>query len=145
MFLETWLGYVSAILILMITPGPSQLLMLSNSMAHGFKRSIATAAGDLSANTLQMVVAGVGLVGVLYTSRNTFVVIKWLGVAYLVAMGLRLVLRAGSGAIAQPARLKSGKALYLQGFVTSASNPKASVFFAALFPQFIDPNRPVSA
>ena len=110
MALETWLGFVSAVVVMMITPGPSQLLMLSNSMGNGFRRSIATAAGDLTANSLQMAVAGVGLVSVLYASRNTFLVIKWLGVGYLVFMGARMILRAGSGGVGQPARRKSLKA-----------------------------------
>jgi homoserine/homoserine lactone efflux protein len=93
MSLEIWLAYLSAVLILMITPGPSQLLMLSNSLGSGFKKSTATAAGDLTANAIQMTIASVGLASILYLSQYTFIVIKWLGVAYLVYMGVKLILR----------------------------------------------------
>ena len=137
---EIWLAYISAVLILMITPGPSQLLMLSNSLGSGFRRSTATAAGDLSANAIQMTVASVGLVSVLYASQYTFTVIKWLGVAYLVYMGVRLIRRTQSEKMIEQEQTKSIKTLYMQGFITSASNPKAIIFFAALFPQFLNPN-----
>lgn len=89
MTFQIWLAYISAVLILMITPGPSQLLMLSNSLGSGFKRSIATVAGDLTANSFQMTIASVGLAGILYTSQYTFTIIKWMGVAYLVFMGIK--------------------------------------------------------
>ncbi|MQQ08469.1 hypothetical protein GFB49_08410 [Epibacterium sp. SM1979] len=66
--METWTLYVFTVLALMSTPGPSQLLMLTNSGVHGFRRSLATAAGDLSANALQMLAAGLGLAAVITAS-----------------------------------------------------------------------------
>ena len=146
MTLETWLAYVATVLLFMSTPGPSQLLMMSVAMSNGFRRSLANAAGDLSANALQMTLAGLGLAGVLMASGHGFAAVKWLGVAWLVWMGVRQIrasfsrtAAAGRTAPATPSRL------WLGGFVTSAANPKAIVFFAALFPQFIDPARPVPA
>lgn len=138
MTLEYWLAYVVTVLVLMSTPGPSHLLMLSNSLRHGFRPSLATACGDLSANVLQMLAAGLGLVTALAASRDLFVAIKWAGVAYLVFLGLRLILSAGAGSPSASGSA-SPRRLYAQGFLTSAANPKAVVFFAALFPQFIDP------
>ncbi|MGB0694216.1 MAG: LysE family translocator [Rhodospirillaceae bacterium] len=138
---EIWMLYVATVLALMSTPGPSQLLMLSNSMAHGFQRSLATAAGDLTANMLQMLAAGLGLAAILAASANALTVIKWAGVAYLIWLGVRMIRKAkvrdgaqGNDRATPKASLKS---LWLQGFLTSAANPKAVVFFAALFPQFI--------
>lgn len=144
MSIETWLLFVVTVLALMSTPGPSQLLMMSNSARHGFKRSTATAAGDLSANALQMLAAGLGLAALLAASANALTVIKWLGVTYLVWLGARMIWKARPNAPQPPARERetSLKALWLQGFLTSAANPKAVVFFAALFPQFIDTNAP---
>ena len=141
--LETVLAYVVTVLVLMSTPGPSHLLMLSNSATHTFKRATMTAFGDLSANTLQIIAAGAGLAAALLTSQTLFSVIKWMGVAYLFWLGLRLILNAGRNTSQQAAQKESLKKLYLQGFLTSAANPKAVVFFAALFPQFIDPAFPV--
>lgn len=136
---ETWAIYVATVLALMSTPGPSHLLMLSNSGAHGFGRSLATAAGDLTANFLQMLAAGLGLAALITASGAALSVIKWLGVAYLVWLGIRMIRNAKSSAAnANGAASKASlRSLWMQGFLTSAANPKAVVFFAALFPQFI--------
>ena len=138
MHIEVWTMYVVTVLAMMSTPGPSHLLMLSNSMAHGFRRSLATVAGDLTANLLQMLAAGLGLAALLTVYSNALVIIKWLGVAYLIFLGIRIIRNAGTqNADSQEAAPASAGKLWLQGFITSATNPKAIVFFAALFPQFI--------
>ena len=141
MTFNIWLLYVVTVLALMSTPGPSQLLMMSNSATHGFKKSLATAAGDLTANFFQMLAAGLGLAALIAASSNALTIIKWLGVIYLVWLGLRMIRRANTGIALDKGAKPSAtwKNLWLQGFFTSASNPKAVVFFAALFPQFIDP------
>jgi len=142
MQLELWVAYVLAILVMMSTPGPSHLLMLSNSLAHGFKPATATAFGDLSANTLQMILASLGLASAIKASANTFIIIKWLGVTYLVYLGLKLIFSTQEKTTSK--RNESNrKHLYWQGFITSASNPKAIIFFAALFPLFIDTQMPI--
>lgn len=143
---EVWLLYVTTVLVFMATPGPSHLLMLSNAMRHGFKPSLATAAGDLSANALQMLAAGLGLAALLVTSQNALSIIKWAGAAYLLWMGVRLLRQANTAhAGAKPAPTPKLKTLWFQGFFTSAANPKAVVFFAALFPQFISIEQPFAA
>ncbi len=139
MTIETWTIYVLTVLALMSTPGPSQLLMLSNSGAHGFKRALSTAAGDLTANALQMLAAGLGLAAIVAASGTALAVIKWAGVAYLLWLGFMMIRRAKpDDPHLDEARPKASlKTLWMQGFLTSAANPKAVVFFAALFPQFI--------
>ena len=139
MTLETWFLFVATVFALMITPGPSQLLMLSNSAKHGFARSTATALGDLTANALQMLAAGLGLAAVLAASENALLAIKWSGVLYLVLLGARMIWRARPNAPQTSGGIPHAplKTLWLEGFLTSAANPKAVVFFAALFPQFI--------
>ena len=140
---EIWTIYVVTVLALMSTPGPSHLLILSNSMTHGFKRSLATVAGDLMANFLQMLAAGLGLAALLRASGNALLIIKSLGVAYLIWLGLRMIRKAGTQrTAASQATRTSLRKLWLQGFITSSTNPKAIVFFAALFPQFISADRP---
>ena len=143
MSVETWLTYVATVFLLMSTPGPSQLLMLSNSMAHGWQRSLATASGDLTANLLQMLAAGLGLAALIVTFDNALTIIKWCGVAYLVWLGARMILSAGAAGKAKSATAQGRlRTLWLQGFVTSATNPKAIVFFAPLFPLFIAADAP---
>jgi threonine/homoserine/homoserine lactone efflux protein len=118
--------------------------MLSNSGAHGFRRSLATAAGDLSANALQMLAAGLGLAAVLAASGTALSIIKWAGVAYLIWLGIRMIRRADQHmpAGSNAKHVVSLRQLWLHGFVTSAANPKAIVFFAALFPQFLQAESP---
>ncbi len=139
MSIEIWTLYVATVLALMSTPGPSQLLVLTNSGVHGFRRSLATAAGDLSANALQMLAAGLGLAALIAASSVALAVIKWAGVAYLIWLGVRMIRQAKPDDPAfRGQRTKTPlRRLWMQGFLTSAANPKAVVFFAALFPQFI--------
>ena len=135
---ETWILFILAVLALMSSPGPSHLLMLSNSATYGFKRATATICGDLSANMLQMLAAILGLSFLITSSSNVFNFIKWIGVAYLVWNALNMFFRKNN--LKKVKKINSNKIfkkLYFQGFITSTSNPKAILFFAALFPQFI--------
>ncbi len=142
MTFEFWAVYVATVLLLMSTPGPSQLLILSNAGKYGYRRSIATIFGDLTANALQMIAAGFGLAALIAASENVLFFIKWFGVIYLIWLGVRMIRNAKAGTVEEGVVRSeiSLKALWLQGFLTSAANPKAVVFFAALFPQFIDAN-----
>lgn len=143
MSFDIWALYVTTVFLFMLTPGPSHLLMLSNSMTHGFRPSIATAIGDLTANALQMLAAGLGLAALIVASQHALTVIKWAGVAYLLWMGIRMWRTAGKEPLSMRSQVStSPRKLWLQGFVTSAANPKAVVFFAALFPQFITAGQP---
>ena len=144
MSLETWLSYVAVLLVFMVTPGPSHLLMLANSVTNGASRAMATAAGDLSANTLQILAAAFGLASLTVVAQDAFEVVKWAGVAYLVWLGVMKIRNAARHNV-QGAGLPrtSLKRLYMQGFITSAANPKAVIFFAALLPQFIDHGQPL--
>ncbi len=141
MSLETYLVYLGVLAAFFATPpDTSQLLIVSNSLRHGLRRSMATVAGDLSANALQMTLAAFGLTAVIAASADALWVVKWAGVAYLVWIGLRLMLSRG---LADAAGAAHGGRLFRQGFVTSTANPYAVVFFGALFPQFIDPGLPL--
>jgi len=137
MNLEVFIVFLSTVLVFMMTPGPSHLLMLSNSIQHGFKKSLATAVGDLSANFLQMLVASLGLVSLIHNAQEIFIFVKWAGVAYLVYVGLKLFFSKSPHNIKDSKQQSTSSSLFWQGFITSAVNPKAVIFFAALFPQFL--------
>lgn len=144
MSLETYLLYLAAVAVFFATPpDTSQLLIVSNAMKHGLRRSLWVICGDLSANVLQMTAAAFGLAAIITTSAQAFEWIKWLGVAYLVWIGMQLMMsRGGQGPeqrISEPRPTK----LFRMGFFTSMTNPYAVVFFAALFPQFIVPSADV--
>ncbi|MFK7939724.1 MAG: LysE family translocator [Roseovarius sp.] len=141
MSLETYLIYLGVLAAFFATPpDTSQLLIISNTLRHGLKRSTATIFGDLSANAVQMALAGFGLTAIIATSADALWVIKWAGVAYLVWIGIRLMRSPAARADMPPAHRGQ---LFRQGFLTSSANPYAVVFFGALFPQFIDPTLPV--
>src|SRR5690606_5742306 len=110
-------------------PDTSQLLIISNSVRHGLRRSVYTIAGDLAANCLQMTGAAFGLAAVIATSASAFLWIKWIGVAYLIWIGVQLVLSKNqTDEVAANASGQSFR-LFRQGFVTSMANPFAVVFF----------------
>jgi len=142
--METYLIYLAAVAVFFATPpDTSQLLIISNSVRHGLRRSAYTIAGDLTANSLQMTGAAFGLASIIATSASAFIWIKWLGVAYLVWIGMQLIRSKDQpGAVTADTSCQSFR-LFRQGFVTSMANPFAVVFFGALFPQFIDPSMPV--
>jgi homoserine/homoserine lactone efflux protein len=138
MSIETYLIYLGTVLLFFAhPPGPSQLLFIGGSIQHGLKRAMPIMAGDLSANAIQILIAGFGLASIIALSATAFTAIKWAGVAYLIWMGIRIIRDATRSKNAKPS--PSGRALFRSGFMTSAANPYAVVFFAALFPQFIDP------
>ena len=140
MTLDSYLLYLAALGVFFgIPPDTSQLLMISNSIRHFVRRSLWTVAGDLSANCLQMIAAAFGVSSLVAISADFFVWIKWLGVIYLLWLGLKLILRRDLVDIVQGAPVKSAWHLYQQGGLTSLANPFAVMFFVALFPQFIDP------
>ena len=142
MTLETYIVYLGTVLVFFAhPPGPSQLLFIGGSMQHGLRRALPILSGDLSANALQIAVAGFGLSTLIALSADAFTAIKWAGVIYLVWMGVRIIRDAATPRTIKPA--PSSGQLFRLGFVTSAANPYAVVFFAALFPQFIDPAVPV--
>ena len=138
---ELWLAYVATVSIIVITPGPSVLLAASHGMSHGLNKTFGTITGDLSANIIQMILAALGLGAILLASESLFYGMKWVGVGYLVYMGIKQW-RSSSQNLFKTENGKnvSVKKLFLTGFSVSASNPKAILFFAALFPMFIDPS-----
>jgi threonine/homoserine/homoserine lactone efflux protein len=141
---ETYFLYLAVVAAFFATPpDTSQLLVISNSIRHGLRRSVFTIAGDLLANCLQMTGAAFGLAALVAASATAFMLIKWLGVVYLIWIGLLLVLSKDRATDVAANRSGQSYRLFRQGFVTSMVNPFAVIFFGALFPQFIDPALPV--
>ena len=143
MTVDTYLLYLAALAVFFATPpDTSQLLIIANSARHGLRKSGWTIAGDLSANTLQMTAAAFGIAAAIAASSEIFRLVKWLGVAYLAWIGLRLFLSKSGGRAEAAGSAISPARLFRQGFVTSSANPFAVMFFAALFPHFINPAAP---
>jgi len=143
MTLATYLLYVAAVAVLIVTPGPTMLMCLTNAVNHGPARAMASAAGALLASVVIMSLSAMGLGAVLAASEAAFTVLKVVGAAYLVWLGVKTFRSQGGLALDTGAAAGSGKSLFGQGLLVGLSNPKALLFFAAFFPQFIDPASPV--
>ncbi len=128
-----------------IIPGPSMLLALTHGMQYGAKRALASALGNVTVTLLQAGVSIAGLGAVLIASEAVFQLVKWAGAAYLVYMGIGLwrsakLTLAPKDASAKPSARMGLKKMFLQAAFVTAGNPKAIVFFSAVFPQFINPD-----
>ena len=144
MTLTTWLLYVAAVLVLTMTPGPSVLMCISTSVQHGPRRALAASLGSTTAIACIMLLSMLGLGTVLASSELLFSALKWLGAGYLAYLGLISLLSKESNIVvpnASPPEAET-RALFTRGLLVGASNPKALLFFGALFPQFIDPSAP---
>jgi len=138
------LAYVATVFVFLLSPGPSHIFMLSTSLSHGINKSWPVGAGDLMGHVWQIAVAAIGLAGMIYSFQELFIVIKWAGVGFLVYLGLSQILKKGVAATRSTGDAQSRAAMFWKGFITSSSNPKAVVFFAALLPQFINPSKPTA-
>jgi threonine/homoserine/homoserine lactone efflux protein len=140
--LNTWLVFVAAVFVLTVTPGPSVLMAVSTSVNRGFRQAVLSSLGSTSAIVCIMVLSAVGLGAILSTSELLFSVLKWAGAAYLAYLGITSLLAPGGSVQLTEQQDTAQPRSYVRGFLVGASNPKALVFFTALFPQFIDPARP---
>ncbi|MFB2643362.1 LysE family translocator [Shewanella bicestrii] len=142
---ETWLLYLFAIVLIGISPGPIAMLSMSHGIHFGKKRSIATGLGSVSAALVLMAASAAGLGAIISASEYGFSLLKWCGAAYLVFLGIKLVLTKSQGQKLEVTKTEgkgTAKQLYKQAFLVGISNPKDLLFFAALFPQFIDLTAP---
>jgi len=143
MTLSTYLLYVAAVALLIITPGPTMLMCMTNSLNHGPRRAMTSVAGAVTAVLCVMVLSAMGLGALLATSETAFTVAKIVGAAYLVWLGIKTFRSDTVLKIDGEAARPTGRSFYLQGFLVGASNPKAVLFFAAFFPQFLNPAAPI--
>jgi threonine/homoserine/homoserine lactone efflux protein len=144
MTLSTYLLYVAAVALLIATPGPTMLMCMTNALNHGPRRAMTSVAGSVSAVLVVMVLSAMGLGALLAASETAFTAAKLIGAAYLVWLGIKTFRTDASPmAVDGQAAGKPRRSFYLQGLLVGASNPKALLFFAAFFPQFLNPAAPM--
>ncbi len=137
--LDLYPAFVLATTILILIPGPAVTLIVANSLAYGSRRALVTVAGSSSAIAMHLVITVLGMNSLMLWLAEWFEWLRWAGVAYLIYLGVQQW-RAKPFALDDATRLvASRRKLYWQGFVVNATNPKTLFFYAAFFPQFVDP------
>jgi homoserine/homoserine lactone efflux protein len=148
MDLSTWVAFAVLETILCITPGPAVLFTVGSTLSRGRTAGFAAMAGIVTGNTVYFVLSATSLGAILLASYEVFTLVRWVGAAYLVYLGLRAIFGkhdALSEAELVPSvarkRVDEGRGMtsFAGGTMTQLSNPKALIFFTALLPQFIDP------
>ncbi len=142
MDLNTWLIYLLAAIGLSLSPGPNGLLALTHGALHGRRKALYTIAGGALGFTTLIALSMFGIGALLKASIVWLAVMKWVGGAYLVWLGIQVWRSPPIGFEARaPVQPRAGWSLFRQGTLSALTNPKGLLFFAAFLPQFIDPAR----
>jgi homoserine/homoserine lactone efflux protein len=143
MDLPVWLTYFLATLILSVTPGPGVFSAISSGLHNGFRRGMWNSIGMQLASLILLVVVAVGLGAILIASETMFTVVKWIGVAYLIYLGIVTWRTQPRGFVDRDdGKLRTTREIFMHGFFVNITNPKGIIFFVAILPQFIDIARP---
>jgi homoserine/homoserine lactone efflux protein len=141
--LPLYLGFIAASVLLILIPGPNVSLIVANTIAHGTRYGLLTVLGTTAAIVVQLSLTVGGMTAVLRVLADWFDVIRWIGVVYLVILGIRSWCADPVSLGTISAQPRSFRTIVLRGFLISLTNPKTLLFYSAFFPQFITSNRPV--
>jgi threonine/homoserine/homoserine lactone efflux protein len=133
------LTFAIAGVVLVLIPGPSVMFVVSRALAHGRRAALTSVAGNTTGAALVSATVALGFGAVAAQSVAVFTVVKFIGAAYLVYLGVQTFRRRGdlAAALGGPAA-PPDRRLYWQGVVVGVTNPKVAIFFAAMLPQFVD-------
>jgi len=140
MSFETWLAFALASFVIVTIPGPTVLMVVSYALGHGRRAAYAIVAGVALGDFTAMTASMLGLGALLATSAEIFTIVKWIGAAYLVYLGIKLwraPVTTGEE-LAAPVEWSRWR-VFLNSYVAATLNPKGIVFYVAFFPQFLDP------
>ncbi|MCK4711517.1 MAG: LysE family translocator [Marinosulfonomonas sp.] len=139
MALETYLVFAITTIVVVFSPGAAAIAVASQGAANGWRRALFGVVGIASANVVYFVLSATGIAALIIASNLVFSVIKWVGVGYLIYLGLNAIFsRAGAIKVGQGTRQSRISALFMHGFVVEFANPKALLYFAAILPQFLN-------
>ena len=148
MSIELWLAFAAASAVLLAIPGPTVLLVISYALSHGKRAATATVAGVALGDFTAMTASMLGLGALLATSALLFTVLKWVGAAYLIYLGIKLwrAPAAHADAPGEAVSAERGRPLriFLHAYAVTALNPKSIIFFVAFLPQFLNHAEPIA-
>jgi homoserine/homoserine lactone efflux protein len=142
--LDTWLAFFVASWLISISPGAGAISCMSAGMRFGYRRGLWNILGLELGIMLVLVIVAAGLGAVLAASETAFAIVKWVGAAYLIWLGIQQW-RAPAAPVVLDGEMSAGgarRALVFRGFLVNATNPKGILFMLAVLPQFIDPAMP---
>ena len=146
MDLSVWITYFIATVILSVTPGPGVFSSISSGLHHGFRLGLWNGVGMQAANFTSVCLVSAGLGALLLASETLFSVVKWLGVGYLIYLGIVTWLSPTRGFEDKADdTANTPRDVFVRGFLVNITNPKGIIFFVAILPQFIDVARPQAA
>ena len=134
-------GFVAAALVVLLIPGPGVLYIVARSLSQGRRAGLISVLGLSAGALVHVAAATVGLSAILLASATAFGVVKTLGAAYLIYLGIRALLTRPAGASIDAPAPRSFQRLFTDGVIVSVLNPKIAVFFLAFLPQFVEPSR----
>ncbi len=138
------LTFILAVTVLMLIPGPNVALIIANSVAYGPRFGLLTVAGTSSAIVVQLVITALGMAEVMHVLGAWFEWLRWVGVAYLVFLGVKEWRTKPVDLTTTLPEPKSPRAIYMRALLVSLTNPKTLLFYGAFFPQFITPEHEVT-
>lgn len=141
---DTLLVFAAASLALLIVPGPAVFYIVTRSMSDGRRAGAVSMLGVETGGLVHVAAAALGVSALLASSVVAFAIVKYLGAAYLIYLGVRQLLRPAADVEAAVPAPASTARLFWQGALVQVLNPKVALFFLAFLPQFIDPARPVA-
>ena len=142
--LNAWLNFAVVALLVSLVPGPAFLVVLSTALRRGFRAGLFANAGVVVGDGVYFFLTAIGLGSLLTASYWAFATVKWLGVAYLIYLGLRSLLRPASEFVDDLGSAVSGRKAFVTALTVQLANPKLMLFLAALVPQFVEIGRPVA-
>lgn len=136
--LEKLLTYIAIVTVFVVVPGPSVLLTVARSISAGTRAGFMTALGIAAGDVVHTTLAVLGVSAVLMASALAFAVMKYLGAAYLIYLGIKALVQRSSSLALPAAGQARGQGPFVQGFLCEVLNPKSALFFLAFLPQFVD-------
>lgn len=140
MSLPLFAAFVAGSTILMLIPGPNVALIVANSIAHGARYGLMTVAGTTAAMVVQLALTALGMTALMGELARAFEILRWAGAVYLFWLGLSAWRAPPTDLTRAAPQPRALKAIFWRGFLVSLTNPKTLLFYAAFFPQFMDPN-----
>jgi homoserine/homoserine lactone efflux protein len=136
---HVWLAYVVTAIVFSLAPGSGTVNSISNGLSYGTRKSLGAIVGLQIGLAIHIALVGAGIGALVAQSATAFAVIKWVGAAYLVWLGIQKWRDTSSLVTPETHNTMSGKSLLYKAILINLTNPKSIVFLVALFPQFIDP------